>query len=427
MFFDDALAALLSGGYVRESNAGLYLGAEPLWQRTGESSPLAIYIPGSRSVKDAEAEQRIEDRKILQRIMDRKPFQVAQDNSSYQLLRWSMDRYGYLKEFPIVVDVSDPEHVLSGRTRLAVARELDSLDPARRLEEAIWASAQRMKVPDASAALRTVLTADVFRRHLTERDVTAIKSELKNSDDAHEELDRAEQVLKSRADAMQRNQAEAKERIREELRAGASRSNVVISKLVGVSPTTVGALRKELTKLAGIHHYEFKGGKLSGVTGQGSRSGDHSLQCWCRQEETPEPDEVPEELDEVPVPVVVVQAAGQSRKTDGDTAGAQAEIRKRVRAGEPVRREEISSRFLVSEVFVRAKAEAEMALWRSELEAAERERIAAEAAEQARIRNSQMLAEWADRENKTVQEYRDAPAVVLDDVLRRLADLRRAL
>ena len=50
----------------------------------------------------------------------------------------------------------------------------------------------------------------------------------------------------------------------------------------------------------------------------------------------------------------------------GDTEGARAEIRRRVRRGRPVKREDIARRFGVSEIFVREAAGIEQDHWRSE-------------------------------------------------------------
>lgn len=114
-------------------------------------------------------------------------------------------------------------------------------------------------------------------------------------------------------------------------------------------------------------------------------------------------------------------------RPQGNTADAQAEIRKRVRSREPLQRDRLAAEFGVSEMFVRGTATAEEALWRSELDAAERTRAAEADIERERMRNGHLLAEWVDRENVAVAVFREAPAVVLDDLMRRLADIRRAL
>lgn len=127
-------------------------------------------------------------------------------------------------------------------------------------------------------------------------------------------------------------------------------------------------------------------------------------------------------------------AAGVAREREaaaqhpqGNTADAQAEIRKRVRSREPIQRGQLASEFGVSEMFVRGSVVAEGALWQAELAAEEEARVALEDLERERMRSQHVLAEWAEAENTAIAMFRNAPAVVLDDLVRRLADLRRAL
>jgi hypothetical protein len=108
-----------------------------------------------------------------------------------------------------------------------------------------------------------------------------------------------------------------------------------------------------------------------------------------------------------------------------------AELENLMEQGAPVPRSALAAKYDVGESVVQDEAIAargrKQGREQAEQERQERVRVAAEAAEQERQRNQHLLAEWRGYLDKTVQEYREAPAVVLDDLLRRLTDLRRAL
>jgi hypothetical protein len=87
------------------------------------------------------------------------------------------------------------------------------------------------------------------------------------------------------------------------------------------------------------------------------------------------------------------------------------EAQRRLRAGQPTRRGELAAKFGVTE------------------------RIVQDSIAVARDRNHRAVqavayvagaGEWREFENRVVRACREAPTVVLEDLLRRLADLRRA-
>ncbi len=273
MFFDDAVAVMVKDGQLATASDGkMWLGKEPLWRKAGEKSPLEIYVPGTRALRDAEAQQRIDDRKLLKRALARKAFQVSPESPNYKDLMWSMRRYGFRgREYPILVDADEPSFVLVGRTRLAVAQALESERPG--ITQQVVSSAIPVKA-DGRQALRELFRADVFRRQLSSKDIGELKELLAESDIKLEEVEQVEALVRQREDVVQRNHAEVRARIKQELIADASRSNVQIAETVGTSDPTVGTVRAELLKFRSIHAYLFKGG-------QSIRAGEHSEKCWC--------------------------------------------------------------------------------------------------------------------------------------------------
>jgi hypothetical protein len=107
------------------------------------------------------------------------------------------------------------------------------------------------------------------------------------------------------------------------LRADPSRSNRDIARQVGCSHNTVAEVRRDLESSGQIDHYFATGGQRGG---QGVTSG------------APAPPTPP-------------------RGPIGDVEGARAETHRRVRAGQPVRRQELARQYGVSEVTVRAAAQ----------------------------------------------------------------------
>jgi ParB-like chromosome segregation protein Spo0J len=117
------------------------------------------------------------------------------------------------------------------------------------------------------------------------------------------------------------------------LRADPSRSNRDIARQVGCSPQTVAEVRRDLEETAQIEQFSATGGR--GVT-----TG-------------------------VPAP------PSRPRGPIGDVEGARAETYRRVRAGQPVRRQEVARKYGVSEINVRVFAREALAVIAAEDEATE--------------------------------------------------------
>lgn len=361
MFFDDAVATLEKREQLIRDDDQLWLGCQPLYRKVTETGPLELYVPGTTHLRDAEAQQLIDDRKLLKRILDRKAFKIDSGSRHYEALRWSMQMYGVVPGYPILVDAGDRTNVLVGRTRVAVARDLDVAEPVPfgqlTREQQLMSAAQPVR-GDASAALRELFRGDVFRRQLTSRELEDVQAVLDESehgsaavDEVRQAVAQARQVITEREDAAQRGNELKRARVEELLREDTGRSDYIIAEIAGVAHSFVLGLRKKLVSETSIHAWEFPGGR-------GQHAGRHSDACWC-QPEVASGQPAAESATSVTGPVPEARSAPATMPAD-----VQQEIAERVRAGKPVPRSEWADRDVseraVQDEHIRAKARQEM-------------------------------------------------------------------
>jgi hypothetical protein len=305
MFFTDALQRMSDRKQIVRQEDLIWLGSMPLYYKDGKSDGLEIYTPGTNELKDVEAQQRITDRELARYILSLAEFQVNPDSENYQALRRSMERYGYRPEFPIRVDAKDHSLVIDGRTRLAVARELGKESEVRRSQVAVSI--------DGSELLAEILRANFYRRHLSARALKKLEEKLRGHGDL---LERVRQMVEERRE---RTRKEKREQVIAEL-AESTDSHNVIGKRLGVDHMMVDRL------------------------------------CSV-------------ELDSSPCPHISrnrPKNPGGRRPPKTENPALRAEVRNRIRAGKPVMRDELASRFQVSTSTVQRISEEERILWDQE-------------------------------------------------------------